>query len=47
MMIIFKKRDHLLNMIINYDPDLSRTMVIFTKCDILPNNFNFSKIQIY
>ena len=39
------KRDHWFNLIRNYDPDLERTMVVLTKCDILPNNFNYNKIK--
>ena len=41
------KREHWFDLIRNYDPDLERTMVVFTKCDILPNNFNFNKIKQY
>ena len=40
-------RDKWFNLIKNYDPELERTMVVFTKCDILPNNFNFSKFKIF
>ena len=39
------KRDHWFNLIRNYDPDLERTIVVLTKCDILPNNFNYNKIK--
>ena len=42
-----QKREHWFNLIRNYDPDLERTMVVFTKCDVLPNNFNFNKIKQY
>ena len=42
-----QKRDHWFDLIRNYDPDLERTMVVFTKCDILPNNFNFNKIKAF
>ena len=42
-----QKRDHWFNLIRNYDPELSRTMVVFTKCDILPNNFNFNKMKTF
>ena len=42
-----QKRDHWFDLIKNYDPDLERTMVVLTKCDILPNNFNFNKIKQY
>ena len=38
-------RDHWFNLIKNYDPELSRTMVVITKCDLLPNNFNFNKLK--
>ena len=41
------KRDHWFDLIRNYDPELERTMVVFTKCDILPNNFNYNKIKQY
>ena len=40
-------RDKWFNLIKNFDPDLERTMVVFTKCDILPSNFNFSKFKIF
>ena len=42
-----QKRDHWFNLIRNYDPDLERTMVVFTKCDILPSNFNPNKIKLF
>ena len=42
-----QKREHWFNLIRNYDPELSRTMVVFTKCDTLPNNFNFNKIKAF
>ena len=42
-----QKREHWFNLIRNYDPDLERTMVVFTKCDVLPNNFNYNKIKQY
>ena len=42
-----QKREHWFNLIRNYDSDLSRTMVVFTKCDVLPNNFNFNKIKAF
>ena len=38
-------RDHWFNLIKTYDPNLERTIVVFTKCDLLPNNFNFNKIK--
>ena len=40
-----KIRDHWFNLIKTYDPELERTIVVFTKCDLLPNNFNFNKIK--
>jgi hypothetical protein len=40
-------RDEWFNLIKHYDPNLARTMVILTKCDILPNNFNYNKIKQY
>ena len=40
-----QKREHWFNLIRNYDPELERTMVVFTKCDTLPSNFNFNKIK--
>ena len=42
-----QKREHWFNLIRNYDPELSRTMVVFTKCDTLPSNFNFNKMKVY
>ena len=39
------KRDQWFNLIKNYDPDLSRTMVVITKPDLLPNNFNFNRLK--
>ena len=42
-----QKRDHWFSLIRNYDPLLSRTMVVFTKCDVLPNNFNYNKIKAF
>ena len=42
-----QKREHWFNLVRNYDPELSRTMVVFTKCDALPNNFNFNKIKSF
>ena len=42
-----QKREHWFNLIRNYDSDLSRTMVVFTKCDVLPNNFNYNKIKAF
>ena len=38
-------RDEWFNLIKNYDPNLERTMVVLTKSDILPNNFNYNKIK--
>ena len=38
-------RDHWFNLIKNYDPNLERTMVVLTKCDILPNNYNYNKMK--
>ena len=38
-------RDEWFNLIKRYDPNLTRTMVVLTKCDILPNNFNFNKLK--
>ena len=40
-------RNEWFELIKNYDPDLSRTMVVLTKCDILPSNFNYNKIKDY
>ena len=40
-------RNEWFELIKNYDPDLSRTMVVLTKCDILPSNFNYNKIKFY
>ena len=40
-------RDKWFNLIKNYDPELERTMVVFTKCDILPSNFNYNKFKIF
>ena len=42
-----QKRDHWFSLIRNYDPLLSRTMVVFTKCDVLPNTFNYNKIKAF
>ena len=42
-----QKRDHWFNLIRNYDSNLQRTMVVFTKCDVLPNNFNYNKIKAF
>ena len=42
-----QKRDHWFNLIRNYDSNLERTMVVFTKCDVLPNNFNYNKIKAF
>ena len=42
-----KVRDHWFNLIKTYDPELSRTIVVFTKCDLLPNNFNYAKIKTF
>ena len=42
-----QKRDHWFNLIREYDTNLQRTMVIFTKCDVLPNNFNFNKLKAF
>ena len=38
-------RDHWFNLVKNYDPNLERTMVVLTKCDILPNNYNYNKMK--
>ena len=38
-------RDEWFNLIKNYDPSLERTMVVLTKNDLLPNNFNYNKIK--
>ena len=40
-------RDKWFNLIKNFDPELERTMVVFTKCDMLPSNFNYSKFKIF
>ena len=40
-------RDYWFNLIKTYDPDLERTIVVFTKCDLLPNNFNFNKFKTF
>ena len=40
-------RNQWFDLIKTYDPDLSRTMVVLTKCDLLPNNFNFNKLKNY
>ena len=40
-------RDHWFETIKSFDPSLSRTLVVFTKCDILQNNFNYNKIKQY
>ena len=42
-----QKRDHWFNLIRNFDSNLQRTMVVFTKCDVLPNNFNYNKIKAF
>ena len=39
------KRDHWFDLIRNYDPELERTMVVFTKSDVVPRNYNFDKIK--
>ena len=48
-MTMSDERAHLRNqwfdLIKTYDPELSRTVVVLTKCDVLPNNFNFNKIK--
>ena len=48
-MTMSDERTHLRNqwfdLIKTYDPELSRTVVVLTKCDVLPNNFNFNKIK--
>ena len=50
-MTMSDERTHLRNqwfdLIKTYDPELSRTVVVLTKCDVLPNNFNFNKIKNY
>ena len=38
-------RDHWFNLVKTYDSDLSRTVVVITKSDLLPNNFDFNKIK--
>ena len=38
-------RDEWFDLVKHYDPNLARTMVVLTKCDILPNNFNYNKIK--
>ena len=38
-------RDHWFNLIKTYDPELTRTLVVLTKCDLLPNNFNYNKLK--
>ena len=38
-------RDHWFNLIRTYDSDLSRTIVVITKSDLLSNNFDFNKIK--
>ena len=38
-------RDHWFNLIKTYDPELTRTIVVLTKCDLLPNNFNYNKLK--
>ena len=38
-------RDHWFNLIKTYDPELIRTIVVLTKCDLLPNNFNYNKLK--
>ena len=40
-------RDYWFKLIKTYDPDLERTVVVFTKCDLLPNNFNFNKFKTF
>ena len=40
-------RDQWFDTIKSFDPNLSRTLVVFTKCDIIPNNFNYNKIKQY
>ena len=40
-------RDYWFDLIRNYDPNLERTVVVFTKCDLLPNSFNPNKIKNY
>ena len=40
-------RDKWFNLVRNFDPELERTMVVFTKCDMLPSNFNYSKFKIF
>ena len=38
-------RDEWFDLVKHYDPNLARTMVVLTKCDILPNNFNYNIIK--
>ena len=38
-------RDQWFNLIRTYDPELTRTVVVLTKCDILPNNFNYNRLK--
>ena len=40
-------RDHWFNLVKTYDSDLSRTIVVITKSDLLPNNFDFNKKKIF
>ena len=40
-------RDQWFDLIRTYDPELKRTMVVITKCDLLPNNFNFNKLKVF
>ena len=40
-------RNRWFDLIKTYDPELNRTVVVLTKCDVLPNNFNFNKIKNY
>ena len=40
-------RDQWFNLIKTYDPDLERTIVVLTKCDLLPNNFNFNIFKTF
>ena len=40
-------RNQWFDLIKTYDPELNRTVVVLTKCDVLPNNFNFNKIKNY
>ena len=38
-------RDQWFDLIRTYDPELTRTVVVLTKSDLLPNNFDFNKIK--